>query len=77
MKALHKSRQFDRRAALGVLLYVLVTGKPPDTLDSLNTVSDEMKTIQVVCRQCLAENPSDRFSSANELIEKLIGLQSV
>ncbi len=61
--------------ALGVLLWVLVTSKLPDMLEILDRKSDEMKAVQVICRQCLAENPSDRFSSANELIEKLKDLQ--
>lgn len=54
--------------ALGMLLWVLATGREPSCLTSVESSSKHTQSIETICRRCLAGKPSDRFSSMNELI---------
>jgi serine/threonine protein kinase len=57
--------------ALGALLVALVTGFAPNGSDPF--LGSELLTpiLSAVCAKCLATDPTDRFQSANRLVEEL------
>jgi len=57
--------------ALGVLLWALSTGKLPSDSDLLQAEDSALTQLQLICRQCLAEDPSQRYQNVNSLISAL------
>ncbi|MFN3168175.1 MAG: protein kinase domain-containing protein [Phycisphaeraceae bacterium] len=64
--------------ALGLILFELFTGRSkvgttnaPDSVDTLDALSDTDPAIERVILQCLADHPSQRPHSADELAEAL------
>ncbi|HID62399.1 MAG TPA: hypothetical protein EYP49_06615 [Anaerolineae bacterium] len=73
----HSSADLDRRAdifAAGKVLYALLTGKLPieDSLDEKDPGFQEIASaLQVVIRKATAPDPTDRYQSAQEMLEAL------
>jgi serine/threonine-protein kinase len=79
--------------SLGVILYEMITGRPPYTGDSipalcaslLNDVPESMRTLRSdvpaeledIIRHCLAKNRTDRYGSVSELARALAQFGSV
>lgn len=57
--------------ALGALLWRLVTGHVPLSLDQVRTRHQDVQSIVVICRRCLAEKPAERYPSVSAMIEAL------
>jgi serine/threonine-protein kinase len=72
--------------ALGILLYILLTGKPPysgDVVDVMLQIRDRLpvppshlhrtvpRALEAVCLKALAKNPADRYGSATELAAEI------
>jgi len=56
---------------IGVLLWVLATGKVPDHLFDLNTETGDLTPISAICKQCLTEDPDKRYTDMFCLIQDL------
>jgi len=57
--------------ALGALLWTLVTGHVPSSLDDVQAENPATKPIESICRRCLAEQPTDRFPAISDVIDAL------
>ncbi len=73
--------------ALGVILFELITGKPPFASESLQDLlqkvihheppslsdsgKDAPRDLETICRKCLAKDPAQRYATAGELAEDL------
>lgn len=57
--------------ALGMILRTLATGKTPNTFDPLHEKDHLAKSIDKICRRCVANDPEKRIPSARELLRVL------
>src|SRR5262249_48515414 len=73
--------------SLGVILYEMITGRPPFTGDSMVEVLDLVRhqepvppsrlrsrlpaSLETICLKCLQKDPERRYSTANDLAEDL------
>ena len=61
--------------ALGALLWTLVAGDVPLSLNEVQAKHHDAKPIEAICRRCLARKPADRFARAPDMIDALNALQ--
>jgi RNA polymerase sigma factor (sigma-70 family) len=57
--------------ALGAMLWTLVTGHVPLSLDEVRAEQHDAKPIEAICRRCLARKPADRFPAVTDVIDAL------
>ena len=57
--------------ALGALLFALLTGTIPTSFDSAQITAIAASTLSGICAKCLSTHPSDRFQTANQLVEAI------
>lgn len=57
--------------ALGAMLWTLVTGRVPMSVDEVRAEHRDSKAIEAICRRCLASEPADRFATVSELMDAL------
>lgn len=57
--------------ALGMLLWTLTTGRPPEEYCELDTVNEAAGKLFAICRRCLAGDPAARYRSAAEMSREL------
>lgn len=62
--------------ALGAMLWTLVAGHVPLSLDQVQTENQDVEPIAAICRRCLAEKPAERFPSVSDMIDSLKSAQT-
>lgn len=62
--------------AIGMLMWTLATGKPPNAFNRGETMDEPLVNVHTICRRCLANDPNARYRSAKELVQALDRLSS-
>ena len=61
--------------AIGVLLWTLVTGKMPEDQPDASNVKETLGPISWVVQRCLANDPKERYTTAEEILDQLDDLR--